>query len=257
MAGEHGFPPSTHGDDGLKIPFLRRDPGEQFGDVAEWKRAIHDAVRPFTMTGTARVQSVIDAIEYLVQADVPGDVVECGVWRGGSMMACAKTLQHLSAAERTLYLFDTFSGMTEPDAVDVDLGGTPARSFLSRFRKDRNGWCAATKDEVAGNMRSTGYPPERVVLVAGDVLETIPARAPARIALLRLDTDWYASTRHELDHLYERVSPRGIVIIDDYGHWQGARKAVDEFLDEHRLHVFLHRIDYTARLFVKPDHRQR
>ena len=101
-------------------------------------------------------------------------------------------------------------------------------------------------------MQRTGYDPARMHFVKGDVLETVPQEAPERIALLRLDTDWYESTRHELDHLYARLSPGGILIIDDYGHWRGARRAVDEFIEKHRLRLFLNRIDYTGRLAIKP-----
>ena len=72
---------------------------------------------------------------------------------------------------------------------------------------------------------------------------------PERIALLRIDTDWYESTRHELVHLYPRLSPGGVLIIDDYGHWQGARKAVDEYF---QAGLFLNHIDYTGRLAIKP-----
>src|ERR1051325_10354963 len=87
----------------------------------------------------------------------------------------------------------------------------------------------------------------------GTVEETIPAQAPERIALLRLDTDWYESTRHELVHLYPRLVPGGVLIIDDYGHWEGARKAVDEYIAQNNLRLFLNRIDYAGRLAIKPS----
>ena len=84
------------------------------------------------------------------------------------------------------------------------------------------------------------------------VEDTIPNQAPKEIALLRLDTDWYESTLHELEHLYPRLVSGGVLIIDDYGHWRGAREAVDEYIDKHKLKLFLTRIDYTGRLCVKP-----
>jgi O-methyltransferase len=106
-------------------------------------------------------------------------------------------------------------------------------------------------EDVRRNMRSTGYDDSLVSYVVGPVETTIPAHAPDAIALLRLDTDWYESTRHELMHLYPRLSPGGILIVDDYGHWQGARRAVDEFLDATNARLLLCRIDYTGRIGVK------
>lgn len=232
--------------------FFRRKT-DPFAHEPAWKRQIHDQVLPFTMTGSARIYALIDAVEYLVEAGVPGAMVECGVWRGGSMMACAMTLRHLDIQDRDLYLFDTFSGMTQPTSNDIDLQGNPAVDLFRRLRGKggRQGWCAASLEEVDQNMAGTGYPRERIHLVQGDVLESIPREAPERVAMLRLDTDWYESTRHELVHLFPRVASNGAVIIDDYGHWQGARKAVDEYFQENGMRFLLHRIDYTARLLVR------
>jgi len=185
---------------------------------------------------------------------VPGDVVECGVWRGGSMMAVAKTLVDLQAADRDLYLFDTFTGMTAPTAEDLDFRGSPASGrFAERADGDQTSdWCRAGIRTVRASLALTGYPTDRLHFVPGMVEETIPAAAPESIALLRLDTDWYVSTRHELEHLWPRLISGGICIIDDYGHWKGSRQAVDEYLAEHDLRVFMHRLDYTGRLVVKP-----
>ena len=106
-------------------------------------------------------------------------------------------------------------------------------------------------EEVRENMASTGYPLERIPLVNGPVERTVPEAAPAAICLLRLDTDWYESTRHELNHLFPRVSPDGVMIIDDYGHWHGVRRAVDEYFLEQRACYLMHRLDYTGRMLIK------
>jgi hypothetical protein len=236
----------------LKIPFFRGNGDDPFHDKPLWQHDIHERVLPYTMTGSARIYALLDAVEYLATSKIPGALVECGVWKGGSMMACAMALQHLCATDRQLYLFDTFAGMPPPTPDDLDHHGNAAASFFARFTsKSRGNWCEAPLREVEFNMAQTGYPPERVSLVEGDVLDTIPQQAPEQIALLRLDTDWYESTKHELAHLYNRVSPNGVVIIDDYGHWRGAKKAVDEFIATNGLVCLLHRIDYTARIFVK------
>ena len=102
-------------------------------------------------------------------------------------------------------------------------------------------------------MLSTGYDIARTHFVAGDVEQTIPGVVPEQISLLRLDTDWYESTRHELKHLYPRLIRGGVLIIDDYGHWKGARQAVDEYLAETGAKLLLNRIDYTGRAAVKTE----
>jgi hypothetical protein len=154
---------------------------------------------------------------------------------------------------RRLHLFDTFSGMPSPTDVDRDLTGTAAARLLAaEDRATGSTWAASPLADVQRNLLGTGYPAELVEFVAGRVEETLPTRAPERIAVLRLDTDWYESTRHELEHLYPRLAAGGVLIVDDYGHWQGARRAVDEYLAATGARLFLSRIDYTGRLAVKP-----
>jgi O-methyltransferase len=208
-----------------------------------WRQTL-EQVEPYTMVFPERTGALIQAVERVVARDIPGSIVECGVWRGGSSMAAALTLLRLGE-DRDLYLFDTFEGMPKPSDVDVDYSG---RAELPRW-DPANRRARASIADVREAMRSTGYPLERVSFVKGLVEDTIPIQAPERIAVLRLDTDWYASTRHELEHLYPRLSPGGVLIIDDYGHYVGARKAVDEYFDGT---VFLHRIDYSGRLVIKP-----
>lgn len=211
-------------------------------------------VAPYTMTSPERVVALAEAVRYIVHNRLPGSVAECGVWRGGSMMVVARTLMELGDTSRDLYLYDTYEGMSEPTEADKTLKGDAAAEMMSRTEKEagRGVWAYSPLDEVKKNVGSTNYPADKIHLVQGKVEETIPGVAPERIALLRLDTDWYESTKHELEHLYDRVVPGGVVIIDDYGHWQGARRAVDEYLAKLEKRPYLHRIDYTGRSFVKP-----
>ena len=223
-------------------------------DFSSEEVALCEAVRPYTMTSPERIVAVAEATRYVVANRIPGDIVECGVWRGGSMMAVAKTLIALGDTSRDLWLFDTYEGMSPPTAEDVSYSGRTADAILQRTPKEAgmNYWCIASVEEVAQNIRGTGYPAERIHLVKGKVEDTLPGSAPARIALLRLDTDWYESTRHELVHLWPRLERGGVMIVDDYGHWQGARRAVDEHLATLHPKPMLSRVDYTARSCVKP-----
>jgi O-methyltransferase len=209
-------------------------------------------VRPFTMTSPERIFALHQSVIHVVKHRIPGDIVECGVWKGGSMMAAARTLQELGATERNIHLFDTFDGMPAPAAEDVSLSGESAAELMAESDKSSSlVWAYSAFDEVKKNLLSTGYPAERLFFTRGKVEDTIPASAPAQIALLRLDTDWYESTYHELVHLFPRLSTGGVLIIDDYGHWKGARRAVDTYVAEQKLDIFLHRIDYTGRICIK------
>lgn len=221
-------------------------------DVPDVDRATLARIAPFTMTSMERQLALIDAVRYLARRPIPGCIVECGVWRGGSTMAAMLTLIEERDRHREVYLYDTFEGMTLPSQVDKTFDGTLAATHLERD-VDRTGyWCVATLPDARHNVLSTGYPPDRVHFVKGAVETTLPTQAPLEpIALLRLDTDWYESTKHELVHLFPKVSRGGVVLIDDYGHWEGAKLAVDEFLHESSEVYYLHRIDYTGRLLIK------
>jgi O-methyltransferase len=222
------------------------------GDLSAEERAAIRAARPYSMTSLERFAALVHSVRHVVQNGIPGDIVECGVWRGGSMMAAALMLKSLGDTSRRLVLYDTFEGMSEPTERDRTADGVSARKALDAEAPRSGIWCYASLEDVQANLRSTGYPEDKIVYVRGPVEQTIPKEIPERIALLRLDTDWYESTRHELEHLYPRLSPHGIMIIDDYGHWQGARAAVDEFLASGVGPLFLQRIDYTGRLVLKP-----
>lgn len=225
---------------------------QALADLSAADQAIVSRVEPCTMTSLERRASLIGAVDHVVRHRLPGDIVECGVWRGGSMMAIALALMARGDTSRHLYLYDTFEGMSEPTEHDRALSGESAQAQLERTARDHPLWAVASLEDVQANLASTGYPADQIHCVRGKVEDTIPGVLPAgRIALLRLDTDWYESTLHELHHLYPLLVRHGLLIIDDYGHWQGARRAVDEYFAQSAEPVFLHRVDYTARLVVK------
>ena len=220
-------------------------------DFDEMNKSIYNAVRNNTMTSPERVNALIEATKYVIREKIEGAFVECGVWKGGSVMAMALTLKEMGAI-REIYLYDTFSGMTAPSAVD----GDKARQLYSKHRvsEDSSRWLFSPLEEVENNISKTGYPTEKFHFIKGRVEDTIPKEVPQKIALLRLDTDFYASTKHELTHLFPRVSSRGVIILDDYGFWKGARKAVDEYIMENKLCLLLNRIDNQGRIAIKmPD----
>jgi hypothetical protein len=193
------------------------------------------------------------AIEYVVRNHIPGDIVECGVWSGGSMLLAALALQHFGDTSRRIWLYDTFAGNPRPEAVDARWDGMPALPTWEHHQRNGGRWCfGGTQDHVRRVVMSSGYPEDRFVFVEGLVEDTLPAQRPDTISLLRLDTDLYRSTWHELVHLYPLLSVGGILMIDDYGAFQGARLATDQFIEQHRLKLFLSRIDTSVRVAVKP-----
>lgn len=206
-----------------------------------------------TMTSVERLYALYKAVEYLSAAQIEGSFVECGVWRGGSIMCATLSLQRAGDTSRSIYLYDTFEGMVPPEEVDVDLSGQPASAQLAAEQRNKDSyiWAYSPLEAVRANVESTGYPSSRVHYVKGPVEDTIPATIPDAIALLRLDTDWYSSTYHELHHLFPRLVKGGVLIIDDYGHWQGARRAVDEYFGASEVKILLNRIDYTGRIAVR------
>jgi hypothetical protein len=250
---------------GTTLRRIRRRPEEaaapptpDLTEVDERDRAIINRAFPYTMTGVPRLEATVHAVRHCVRREIPGDFAECGVWRGGSVLAMILTLQELGVDDRDIHLFDTFEGMTEPTEHDTTAFEPPALETWTDARgRDERPWDGMfgkhvfDEHSVRQTVLSTGYPEERVHIVKGPVEETIPERAPAAVALLRLDTDWYESTRHELIHLYPRLADGGVLIIDDYGHWDGARRAVDEYFAEQAEPLLLNRIDYTGRLAVK------
>lgn len=217
------------------------------------EKKILKLVDGYTMTDTSSILSLIDATRYVIENRISGDFVECGVWRGGSMMVIASILMYAGEDSRNLYLYDTFEGMTVPSELDVQYDGQPAGELYDKITREEGAWCYADIHDVARNLKATGYPENKTKLIRGEVEKTIPGTIPEKIALLRLDTDWYSSTFHELEYLYPRLVSGGVLIIDDYGHWQGAKQATDEYfssLSERR--PFLHRINYSGRLGIKP-----
>jgi len=220
-------------------------------DMDEGDRERIELVKPYTMTSWDKLTSLTLAVRYLVRSGIEGDFMECGVWKGGSVHLMARVLLDEDVSDRDIYLFDTFAGMTEPTEKDVDASGRSAKERMESSSKKAWIWAISPREEVEQGLQTLDYPQERFHLVEGPVEETIPEHAPERIALLRLDTDWYESTRHELEHLWDRLVPGGVMVIDDYGSFKGSREATDEFFGRFDTPPFLQRAG-NARVVVKP-----
>ena len=208
---------------------------------------IYEKCQVYTMTSMERMYALYQGTKYVVNAKIPGDFVECGVWRGGSSMLMALTLLKCKDVSRKIFLYDTFEGMSKPIEKDIQIvDGKPA---LETWQKEHMAF--SSFNETKTNMLSVGYPENNITFVKGKVENTIPSMMPFKISLLRLDTDWYETTSHELRHLFPLLSNKGVIIIDDYGHWSGAKEATDKYFFENKTPILLNRIDYTGRLGIK------
>jgi O-methyltransferase len=210
--------------------------------IALWKKA-----SPYTMISAERGYAIYQALVYLERNGITGDIVECGVWRGGSCMLAAGIINEKKFSARKIWLYDTFEGMTAPTGEDViAASGRPVSERLPE------GWWAVSEDEVNRNMGLTGYDTALWETVRGDVCRTLDETLPAGpIALLRLDTDWYESTRKEMETLFPRLAAGGVLLLDDYGHFKGAAKGVDDYFKSISREPLLQRVDYTGRLYIK------
>jgi Macrocin-O-methyltransferase (TylF) len=216
-------------------------------------QVIYQRCREYTMTSIERLYALYKSVEYIVRSGLKGDLVETGVWRGGSCMLMAETLIAFDDTSRRIFLFDTYEGHPKPDETkDVDLWGNRAVDDWHRHAAEAEPWAYVSVDEARANLARTGYPSERLVFVKGMVEETIPRTSEINeLALLRLDTDWYESARVSLEQLFPRLVEGGVLIVDDYGHYRGQQQAVDEYLAAMRQNLLLNRIDYSCRVAVK------
>jgi O-methyltransferase len=239
---------------GYRIYNIQKEEARFPGDFDQQHIAIYKKVSPFTMTSRERIFSAIEATKFISKNNILGDIVECGVWKGGSTMAILETLRQAGDDSRNIFLYDTFEGMSAPTEDDKTNSNKTAEELLSENEdKEKNlVWAYSPLEEVKGNISLSGYNSNLINYVKGKVEDTIPKTLPGPIALLRLDTDWYESTKHELEYLYPLLVKGGVIIIDDYGHWQGARKAVDEYIAKNNIPLLLNRIDETGRIAIKP-----
>jgi hypothetical protein len=248
-------PPRTAGFELLRHVPVYRDLAAVDPDFL----AAYELVRDDTFVGVPLSYALWGAVRHVVAESVPGAVVEAGVWRGGSMLLAAFALLGQQQTDRELWMYDTFEWSWDPpgaqdgythDDADMRAAWVAAHTASGAIKY---GGVEENHESVLERVAASGYPRERIFAVPGLVQDTIPDRVPERIAVLRLDTDQYESTLHELTHLYPRVSPGGIIVVDDYGKHAGATRAVDDYFSAPEIATpFLVRVDIQGRIAIKP-----
>jgi len=222
-------------------------------EILPWQQEVLEKVSTITMTNSVRRWAFLQSLMHVHASGIAGDIVECGVWKGGNLVLAMLAMDRLGDS-RTVWAYDTFAGMSAPTKFDSVTGDwrTAERQFENKQREDHNEWCYAPLEEVRANIESFGLSAGRYRAVKGKCEDTlrVAGNLPERIAVLRLDTDFYESTAAELEILYPRLASGGVLIIDDYGAWTGSRKAVDAYFAGQS--VFLHRVDEACRLMIKP-----
>lgn len=204
-------------------------------------------VKPFSMTSRERITELFNSLEYVRKNKIGGDIVECGVWKGGNILGIIEYLQHHNITDKKVWLYDTFQGMTKPEDVDRDYTNKKAENMMN----EPIVLALSPLEDVKKVLSESKFNEENIVYVVGDVSETLTQKEniPKKISILRLDTDWYKSTKDELNYLYPILEDKGVLIVDDYGHWQGSKLAVDEYFSEYDVKIEV--IDYTGIKIIK------
>lgn len=208
-------------------------------DSLRMVRLVH-RVRPYTALFPLRLCALYRLSREIDRLSVPGDVVECGVYNGGSAALMASNCTR-SPLDRKIWLFDSFQGLPQPTEKD----GQKAQACCW--------WCHGDLSKVEEVFEKLSIPETRTRIVKGWFHDTFPSVDIQDIALLHIDADWYESVKLCFERFYDSVRPGGFIVIDDYGHWEGARRATNEFLETRGINARLTKVDYTGRYFQKPQ----
>jgi hypothetical protein len=239
---------------------IQRAPGGRRGNIAvelddndvDLIKYVFDS--GYTMTSVPRLVNTLKSCRYVVENNIPGDFVECGVFRGGNCILAKRLFEQLDA-NRSIWMYDTFAGMTAPNEHDVTIKNKihAGKQFEKNQKDQHNDWCYASLEDVKKNFLKSNLKLDGINFIKGDVSKTLTIKEniPSKIAILRLDTDWYESTKSELEILYPILSVGGVLIIDDYGFWEGSRKAIDEYFSVCDYKPLFNVIDHSCRSAIK------
>ena len=225
----------------------------RIAEISNDELKILKEITNLSMSTPANHWAIIQSLKHIKENDIKGDIVECGVWRGGNLILFKKIIDTLNL-EKKIFAFDTFQGMPMPSKEDFDLKDIDAGKIYQNYKNKDLKWCFSDIDEVKNNISKFFEDYNKSFnFIKGKVEETLmyENNLPNKISLLRLDTDFYESTKKELEILYPRLNKGGVLIIDDYGHWKGSKKAVDEYFNIEKDFFWFHRIDYASRLLIK------
>ena len=207
----------------------------------------------YSMSTPTNHWAIIQSIKYIKNENIDGDIIESGVFKGGNLILFKKMIDELSLNKK-IYAYDPFEGMPNPGKYDKDLKDVDASSIYDKKKSEEISWNFSSLEEVKKNISKFKIDTNKdFFFIKGKVENTlrINSNLPNKISLLRLDTDFYNSTKIELEILYPKLVKGGVLIIDDYGHWKGSKKAVDEYFKLDTNFHWFHRIDYASRLLIK------
>lgn len=222
-------------------------------EISKKESEIVQSIEPYTMTSKSNSWAIIQAIKHIKKNNIQGELVECGVYKGGNIILFKIICDELKINKK-IFAYDTFSGMSEPSHNDKDLKNIDAKYIFEKYKSKNDAWCFADLNDVKSNITKFNLDVSKdFYFIKGKVEDTLKVKSniPEKISLLRLDTDFYESTKIELEILYPKLEKGGVLIIDDYGHWKGSKKAVDEYFDIENNFTWMHRINYTSRLLIK------
>lgn len=217
-------------------------------EITEKEKSIIKNSKKYSMTTEIRMWSLINSLKKIVNEKIDGDIVECGIWRGGNIILINKILEE-QKIHKKIYCYDTFEGMDIADNVDKELSSGQSASKM--IESDDYYKCKSSLDDTKKIISQNVEDTKDIIFIKGKVEDTLMVKKnlPKKISICRLDTDYYSSTKIELEILYPLIEPGGILIIDDYGHWSGCKKAVDEYFKD--KYVMKHFVDYACRLIIK------
>ena len=227
---------------------------QEFPDSNNFEKELFEIISEYTMTSHERIFALMKSINFVKHNNVDGDFVECGVWRGGNLILFQKFVEKYNLSKK-IYAYDTFEGMSEPDKIDETFKGESSIDLLNKLykkkvdRKKNILIADCSIEQVQENFKKFSNK-NNLICIKGPVEKTLDLKKnlPNKISILRLDTDWYSSTKKELEILFPLLEKNGILIIDDYGFWKGARKAVDEYFENKNVTMF--KIDFTGRMII-------